>query len=128
MIRDITTQIGFTKHKIVTGGDNQTDGEVQQNVFAHAIHIKKALASGDDLWFMHLMIRISAEKEELNWRIKNVESILAGKDIFYLRTDWQMEAFVSSLPFCELNPTFKEQSERNILTSSLLCYLSLCVL
>lgn len=121
MIRDITTQIGFTKHKIVTGGDNQTDGEVQQNAFAHAIHIKKALASGDDLWFMHLMIRISAfEKEELNWRIKNVESILAGKDIFYQRTDFrQMEAFVSSLPFCELNPTFKEQSERNILTSSL---------
>jgi type IV secretory pathway VirB4 component len=121
MIRDITTQIGFTKHRIVTGGDNQTDGEIQQNAYAHAMHIKKSLAAGDDLWFMHLLIRISAfEKEDLNWRIKTVESILAGKDIFYQRTDFrQLEAFVSSLPFCELNTTFKEQSERNILTSSL---------
>ncbi len=121
MIREITTQIGFTKHKIVTGGDNQTDGEVQQNAFAHAMHIKKSLAAGDELWFMHLLIRISAfDKEELNWRIKFVESILAGKDIFYQRADFrQMEAFVSTMPFCELNPTFKEQTERNILTSSL---------
>lgn len=121
MIRDITTQIGFTKHKIVTGGDNQTDGEIQQNAYAHAMHIKKMLAAGDDLWFMHLLIRISAfTKEDLNWRIKLVESLLAGKDIFYQRTDFrQMEAYVSTMPFCEINPTFKEQTERNILSSSL---------
>lgn len=120
MIREITTQMGYTKFNIGKG-DIQKDSELQQNAFSHAGYIKKALAEGDDIWFVHLLIRISAySKAELEQRSKQIESILAGKSIFYQRSDFrQMEAFLSTLPLYDFQETFKEQTARNILTSGL---------
>ena len=120
IIRDITSLIGFTKYKM-DQGENQEDSAIQENALSHSLYMKRALSEGEDFWYMHNIIRISADnKDKLLTRIKTVESILAGKDIFYQRTDFrQVEAFLSALPFCDLQHTFKGQTARNVLTSGL---------
>lgn len=119
--RDITSMIGFTKYKMQQGGENQEDAPIQENALSHSLYMKKALAEGEDFWYMHCIIRISAEsREKLKTKVNTVEGILAGKDIFYQRTDFrQIEAFLSCMPFCDLNQTFKDQTARNVLTSGL---------
>ncbi len=121
IIRDITSLIGFTKYKMEKGGDNQEDSDIQENALSHSRYMKKKLSEGEEFWYMHNIIRVSADsKDKLLSRVKNVESILAGKDIMYKRADFrQIEAFISCMPFCDLHHSFKEQTARNILTSGL---------
>lgn len=120
IIRDITNYMGYTRH-YMTKGDTQQDTEVQENALTHSKYMKKGLADGEDFWFMHGIIRVVAETREiLANRMGDVESILAGKDIFYQRTDFRhVEAFLSTMPWCDLKETFVDQSAKNVLTSGL---------
>lgn len=119
--KDITTQMGFTKYKLSEGGDTQLESELQTNSLSHSYYIKKKLAEGDDFWYFHLLIRVSAfDPDTLQDRINTATSILSGKDIFYARADFrQLEAFLSTLPFCDLHPSFRDETARNAVTSGL---------
>ena len=118
IIKDLTYHLGFTKNKINTGGDNQADSTIQENALTHAVSIRKGLSEGDDFYYIHLLVKVSAQdKDTLLHRLKTAEAILAGKEIAFLRADCrQMEAYISTLPFCNLHDIFKEETARNALT------------
>lgn len=121
IVRDITHYLGFTKYKINSGGDNQIDSGLQENALSHSVYMKKKLAEGDDIWFMSLFIIVSSDSAEgLEMKLKSVEGLLSGKDIFYKRADFrQLEAFLCTLPINRQNKRMIDQTERNILSSGL---------
>ncbi|MDD4566110.1 MAG: hypothetical protein PHE79_11635 [Eubacteriales bacterium] len=121
LIRDITQYLGFTKFKMNTGGEDQVDSGLQENALSHSKYIKKRLAEGDDFWFISLFIVVSADSSSnLDVKLKSVEGLLSGKDIFYKRADFrQLEAFLCTLPVGRQNQRMLDQTERNILSSGL---------
>lgn len=119
-IKDITHYLGYTKYKLKQG-ENQIDSGLQENAYSHSVYMKKRLAEGDEFWYMNVSIKITADSpEKLENKIRLVEGILAGKDIFYKRADYrQLEAFISTLPIEKMDKRIKEQTEKNILSSGL---------
>ncbi|WP_324824329.1 hypothetical protein [Sinanaerobacter sp. ZZT-01] len=122
-VKDITHYLGFTNYKRKKGGENQVDSGLQENAAAHSVYMKKKLAEGDEFWYINLIVKVTAESEEmLDKKLRMVEGIMAGKDIFCKRADFrQMEAFLSTLPLDaeKFHPQIKKQTERNILSSGL---------
>jgi len=120
-VKDITHYLGFTKYKMAKGGDNQEDSGLQENAASHSVYMKKRLAEGDDFWYINLIVKVTAYSEkDLDEKLRKVEGIMAGKDIFCKRADFrQMEAFLSTLPISTQKAQIEKQTERNILSSGL---------
>ena len=118
--RDITHHLGYTKYKM-SAGENQVDSGVQENAYSGSVYMKKGLAKGDDIWFFHVIVIVSAESaEKLKIKLRRVEGVLAGKDIFYKKADLrQLEAFLSTLPVNRADKRMMNETERNILSSDI---------
>ncbi|QIB69782.1 hypothetical protein Ami103574_10825 [Aminipila butyrica] len=119
MIKEITSALGFTKHKMQTGGDNQVDSGTQENAAESSVYMKSKLSKGDEFFYINLFVRIIAETPEgLEEKVRKVESKLTN--IFYQRADFrQLEAFRSSLPLNLMDERMKKQTNKNILASGL---------
>jgi GTPase SAR1 family protein len=120
VIKELTHYLGYTKYKLGKG-ETQADSADHESAYSHSIYIRKQLAEGDELWHLHIMLRVYAkDTEELHQRCVHLETTLAGKDLFFTKLNLRhAEAFVSSLPLCKLAETFKENSARNVLASDL---------
>lgn len=120
IIKDITQYLGYTKYKL-SEGDNQVDSGLQQNAYKHSVYMKSKLAEGDDFWYINVLVKVSAESEaSLEDKVRSVEGILAGKDIFYKCAQFrQLEAFMTTLPIEKKDETVLRMTERNILSSGL---------
>ena len=121
MLKDITQTIGYTKYKINEGGDNQIDSAVQESALTHALKIKSRLSSGDDLWYMSIIIRISSKsKNGLIEKLRRAEGILLGQGITSSPASYrQLETFITSLPLSKKDDKIINGTRRNILTSGL---------
>lgn len=124
MIKDITTALGFTKHKIKEGGDNQVDSGVQQNALKASLYMKEELSKEDELYFINTFVKITADSPEaLNDKLRRVESRLQSKSILSLRADCrQLEAFCTTLPIDMMDNRMEKQTRKNVLSSGLAAF------
>ena len=119
VMRELPNIMGQTKYKL-SQGDTQADSDVQMFAMESAKYIRRGLTEGDELWNMHMLIRVYAnDREELRRRCISVETTLSGQSIAARPTHFlHTEAFISSLPLGHFNDYFKTRP-RNVLATDL---------
>ena len=118
--RTLTANMGFTGAKLLSG-QSSADADVQRGALDDAYYMRKSLSEGEDLWYMHILIRVTAgDQESLKQRCNLVETLLVGQGMTLERLDYQhCEAWVSSLPFATVSEPLLKQARRNVLTTGL---------
>jgi Type IV secretory pathway, VirB4 components len=117
-MQSITRQIGLTRAKIASG-QSEVDRDVAESSVNHALHIRRALSEGDDLWNMMLIIRARAPSlDELDDKLRRVEAKLIQGDMASERATYrQLDTWLTSL--LGGDTAHHTGWERNILTSGL---------
>ena len=119
-VRELTKQSGFSKARL-EDAPNSVDSDITASVLDHALYIRRALAEGDDLWDMSIIIKVSAEdRETLKARMNQVETILTVQGIRYEAADYrQRQAWLATLPFVSISEELRKDTRRNVLASGL---------
>ena len=98
----------------------RNDYEEMDSAISAGVYMKDEMnRNGEDFYYMHTLIEITAEDEEtLGQRVNSFE-IMCGSMGFTVRRTYckQEQAFISSLPILKLDENLEKKSKRNILTS-----------
>lgn len=100
--------------------DSRADFEELDNAISSGFFIKdKINREGEDFFYMHTLIEVTAENEEiLNKRVQQVQNLCASMDFTVRRADWCHEqCFRSMLPLAKIDPDIERKARRNVLTS-----------
>lgn len=100
--------------------DSRTDFEQLDDAISSGMYIKEKMnREGEDFFYMHTLIEITAEDEELlNKRIQQVQNLCSSMDFTARRADWCHEqCFRSMLPLAKMDPDIEKKSRRNVLTT-----------
>ena len=113
-----TTMISRSRMRDIE--DTRADFEELDDAISSGLYIKDKLnREGEDFWYMHTLIEVTAPKEEtLNRRVQQVQNLCASMNMTVRRADWCHEqGFLSMLPVARLDADLARKSRRNILTS-----------
>ena len=118
--RKIGQQIRINKAKITETQDTNSDFDNLSNAISSGYYLKRGLANNEDLYYMYTMITVTAQSlEDLNWRVNEIQAYMQSIDMPVKLTRFQCEqAFLSTLPICNLDRGLAMKMRRNILTSS----------
>lgn len=118
--RKIGQQIRINKAKIADTQDSNSDFDDLSNAISSGYYLKQGLANNEDLYYMHTLITVTARSvEDLNWRIGEIQSFMQSIDMPIKMARFQCEqAFLSTLPLCDLDKGLATKMRRNVLTSS----------
>lgn len=100
--------------------DTRADFEQLDDAISSGMYIKdKINREGEDFFYMHTLIEVTAETEELlNKRIQQVQNLCSSMDFTARRADWCHEqCFRSMLPLAKMDPDIEKKSRRNVLTT-----------
>lgn len=100
--------------------DTRADFEQLDDAISSGMYIKEKInREGEDFFYMHTLIEVTAEDEELlNKRVQQVQNLCSSMDFTIRRADWCHEqCFRSMLPLAKLDPDIEKKSRRNILTT-----------
>jgi hypothetical protein len=122
IVGKIGQKLRMNKVKIKETQDTNTDYDTIENAIASGYYLKDGLLKGgEDFYYMNTLLTITADTlEELKYKLKEIET--------YINTSCEMgmqlcnyeheQAFLSTLPLCDLNKNLYNKSKRNALTSS----------
>jgi type IV secretory pathway VirB4 component len=119
--RRIGQQIRMNRAKMKDKQDTNPDFDDLENAIVSGYYLKQGLAANEDFYYFSTLLTITANsKEELEWKYKEIESYIRSLDMDIKPCRHQNEqAFLSTLPLCNLDESIYRKSRRNILTSSL---------
>lgn len=117
--RKLGQQIRINRARIQDTQDTNTDFDELSNAISSGFHIKEGLGNNEDLYYLSILFTISGDSlKELEWKISQLEKQLIAMDMVLKPCRYQMEqAFLSSLPLCQLQKCIAKKSRRNVLTS-----------
>ncbi len=101
-------------------GDTRQDYEELDSAISAGLYLKDVMnRQGEDFYYMHTLIEVTAEGPELlEQRVTAVEQLCVSVDMIARRCDYKNEqAFLSMLPLLSLDPDIERKSRRNSLTS-----------
>ena len=112
-------RLGWAKMKD-TDSANPEFGEIQDQVAAGQ-YLQDALASGDDVYLMSILLTVIATSaEELRSRVDWLQSVMITYTLRLKMCNFrQAEAFESCLPLARLSPAIASKAKRNVTTPGL---------
>ena len=113
-----TTMLNRTRMRDVE--DTRADFEELDDAISSGMYIKdKINREGEDFWYMHTLIEVTAlDEETLNRRAQQVQNLCTSMNMTVRRADWCHEqGFRSMLPVVRLDPDLAKKARRNVLTS-----------
>ena len=118
--RKLGQQLRINRSKIKDASDTNSDFDDLEDAIQGGYFLKEGIANNEDFYFMNLLITVTASSpEDLEWRVSELKKLLVSQDMDLRPCNFRMEqAFLSSLPLCELDKGLFERSKRNLLTSS----------
>ncbi len=123
--RKIGQQLRINRSKIKDASDTNTDFDDLDSAIRSGYYLKEGLGNNEDLYFMNILITVTAESEkELEWRVDELKKLLVSQDIEVGHCHFREEqAFLSALPLVSLDKHLFARSKRNILTTGVAsCY------
>lgn len=111
----------FNKVKARDMEDSSTEYDEVRGAIESGYYLKHGISNGEDFCYMGIILTITgASQKELDWKYNETKMFLISQDL-RLKPCWfrQEEAFLMTLPFCNINMDIFKQCRRNILTSSL---------
>lgn len=121
-IQTVSTKLSYAlkMNKVKARGmeDTSTDFDDIKNAIDSGYYIKQGLSSGEDFCYMGVLLTISAGSEkELEWRTQQTKTFLLSQDLRLKTFIFQQEdAFLMSLPICQIKDNLFKKMRRNILT------------
>lgn len=117
--RKLGQQIRINRARIQDTQDTNTDFDELSNAISSGFHIKEGLSNNEDLYYFSILFTITGNNlKELEWKKSQLEKQLLSMDMVLKPFRYQMEqAFLSSLPLCQLPKCISKKSRRNVLTS-----------
>jgi len=113
-----TTMLNRSRMREV--GDTRQDYEELDSAVSAGLYLKDVMnRQGEDFYYMHTLIEVTAEDPQLlEQRVTAVEQLCVSVDMIARRCDYKNEqAFLSMLPLLSLDPDIERKSKRNALTS-----------
>lgn len=116
----IGQQIRINRSKIRETSDTNTDFDDLDSAIRSGYYLKNGLANNEDLFYIAILITITADTiEDLNWRMNEMKKLLISQDITAMACTYLQEnAFLSSLPLVNLDKKIYQKAKRNVLTTS----------
>lgn len=124
-----TTMLNRTRMRDIE--DTRADYEELDDAISSGLYIKDKLnREGEDFWYMHTLIEVTAlDGETLNRRVQQVQNLCASMNMTVRRADWCHEqGFRSMLPVVRLDADLAKKARRNVLTSGAAAALSFLLL
>lgn len=121
----IGREIRLNRSKIKDTYDTNRDYDDLSESIRSGYYLKNGLAGNEDFYYICILITVTAGSvKELDWRIKELNKLLVSQDISLMSCTFQEEeAFLSALPFLNLDKSIYQRAKRNVLTSGLVsCY------
>ena len=100
--------------------DTRADFEELDDAISSGMFIKEKMnRDGEDFFYMHTLIEVTAENEELlSKRVQQVQNLCSSMDFTVRRADWCHEqCFCSMLPLAKMDADIERKTKRNVLTS-----------
>ena len=115
----IGRQIRNNRAKLKETSDTSTEATNVQNLIQSGFYLLNGIANGEEFFNVNVLITVTADDiDVLNYRYNEIEKMADAMGIKMRRTLLQMEeAFVSSLPLCQMNKSLERKSKRNMLSS-----------
>lgn len=121
----IGRNIRINRSKIQDISDTQNGFEDLADSIQSGLYLRSGLSGSEELYYMCMMVTVTAYSEkELMWRVKELRRLLVSRDMDALPCYFRQEqAFLSTLPFLNLEICIYERARRNVLTSGVAgCY------
>lgn len=100
--------------------DTRADFEELDDAISSGMFIKEKMnRDGEDFFYMHTLIEVTAEDEELlDKRVQQVQNLCSSMDFTVRRANWCHEqCFFSMLPIVKMDADIERKTKRNVLTS-----------
>lgn len=100
--------------------DSRADFEELDDAISSGVYIKSKMNRyGEDFFYMHTLIEVTAENEELlKKRIQQVQNLCSSMDFSVRKADLCHEqCFLSMLPLVKMDADIEKKTRRNVLTS-----------
>lgn len=110
----------FNRSRMREVDDTRADYEEMDDAISSGLYIKdKMNRDGEDFFYMHTLIEVTAENEEkLNKRIRQVQDLCTSICFTARRADWCHElCFRSMLPLAKMDADIERKTRRNVLTT-----------
>ncbi|MDR0979156.1 MAG: hypothetical protein LBL91_04400 [Lachnospiraceae bacterium] len=132
VIRDLTYSIGNVGVDIKeSANQNRQDIDIAAFTYNDARYIRKEIqVNNEEIYFLYIYLNIfSEDTNELEYLLNKIEGIMHGVGMKTIRANFRQEqTYKSCLPIFENNKDIKNVSKRNVLSSRIACYLSICYL
>ncbi len=113
-------QIRINRSRLKDTSDTNSDFDDFESAIRSGYFLKEGLANYEDFYYCSTLVTITADTlENLEWRISEVRRLMVSQDMnIRVCLFRQEQAFLSVLPFCNLDKKLFEASKRNMLTST----------
>ena len=115
----IAHRISWNRAKASDTSDVANGAETIINIIRSGKYLLDGLSSDQDFYYNSVLITVSADSlKMLNMRYTELDKMARSMGLRMQRCNYQMEdAFISSLPICNLDKNIYKKSRRNMLTS-----------
>ena len=119
IVQKVGQQLRINRSKLKDASDTNTDFDDIDSAIQSGYYLKQGLANNEDLYYMSLLITVTAPgRELLEWKIAEVQKLLLSQDMRAVPCTFrQKQAFLSSLPLAAPDKGLFGRSKRNLLTS-----------
>lgn len=124
-VERIGRRIRLNRSKIKDTYDSNSDFDSLSESIQAGYYLKRGLSGSEEFYYMSILVTITGHSEqEVEWRSKEMTKLLSSQDIGTGSCIFREEqAFLSSLPFLQIDKNIYEKSKRNVLTSGVAaCY------
>lgn len=114
----LSRRIILNSAKFNTTNATDTDYEEVRDAITSGYYIKNSLAAGDDLYYMSIIISINdTTLKGLKYKTAQMKNYLKSLDLRVGDFRFQQEeAFMSTLPLCNINKDVERKIHRNVLS------------
>lgn len=118
IINSLGRNIRINRARVKDTSDTNTDFDELMNSIDGGKYIKDCIQSGEDFYYMNLLITVSANSlEVLNYKIDFIQNYLRSKDMDARIANYHMmEAYQSCVPLGDLSKSISDRGNRNVLT------------
>lgn len=121
VLSQIAQKTMWSRSRMRDIGDTRQDYEQLESAIFSGLYLKDGInRGGQDFYYMHTLIEVSADSpESLERRIESVKNLCTANNYTVKRADYRNEqGFLSCLPTLSPDPALMRKSRRNILTDS----------
>ena len=118
IIQRVGQQLRINRSKIKDASDTNTDFDDIDGAIRSGYFLKEGLANNEDLYYLNLLITVTAPTEEdLEWKVSEMKKLLLSQDMDVRSCHFREEqAFLSALPLVSMEKGLFERGKRNLLT------------